>query len=165
MKGKHKIDGRWGHWNHNLAGGVGAWSGVGNSNAGAGWKWGGCSADVGYGMRFARRFVDAREIEGDSRSLMNLHNNKAGRKVGKVETPSNYGNHALGSCLNKLWYLINFSRSFPSGSREAAYTYAITSAGVAYAVTQACSLGNISGCGCDPSVGGLGRRFMGRRRG
>lgn len=32
-------------------------------------------------MRFARRFLDAREIEGDARSLMNLHNNKAGRKV------------------------------------------------------------------------------------
>jgi hypothetical protein len=50
----------------------------------AGWKWGGCSADVGYGMQFARRFLDAREIEGDARSLMNLHNNKAGRKVWKT---------------------------------------------------------------------------------
>ncbi|KAJ4448097.1 Protein Wnt-2 [Periplaneta americana] len=47
----------------------------------AGWKWGGCSADVGHGMKFARRFLDAREIEGDARSLMNLHNNKAGRKT------------------------------------------------------------------------------------
>ncbi|XP_050590614.1 protein Wnt-7b isoform X5 [Bombus affinis] len=45
-----------------------------------GWEWGGCSADVTYGMRFARRFLDAREVEGDARSLMNLHNNKAGRK-------------------------------------------------------------------------------------
>lgn len=32
-------------------------------------------------MKFARRFFDAREIEGDARSLMNLHNNRAGRKV------------------------------------------------------------------------------------
>lgn len=47
----------------------------------SGWKWGGCSVDVAYGMRFARRFLDARELEGDERSLMNLHNNKAGRKV------------------------------------------------------------------------------------
>lgn len=47
----------------------------------SGWKWGGCSVDAGFGMRFARKFLDARELEGDERSLMNLHNNKAGRKV------------------------------------------------------------------------------------
>ena len=47
------------------------------------WKWGGCSADIDFGVRYARRFLDAREIEGDSRSLMNLHNNRAGRKVRK----------------------------------------------------------------------------------
>ena len=49
--------------------------------AAAGWKWGGCSADVAYGLRFSRMFVDSREIEEDSRSLMNKHNNAAGRKV------------------------------------------------------------------------------------
>lgn len=52
-----------------------------DATAPSGWKWGGCSVDIGYGMRFARRFLDARELEGDERSLMNLHNNKAGRKV------------------------------------------------------------------------------------
>lgn len=45
------------------------------------WKWGGCSADVDFGMRYARRFMDARELERDSRTLMNLHNNRAGRTV------------------------------------------------------------------------------------
>lgn len=45
------------------------------------WKWGGCSADINFGMKFVRKFFDAREIEGDARSLMNLHNNRAGRKV------------------------------------------------------------------------------------
>lgn len=45
------------------------------------WKWSGCGADVGFGIRFARKFLDAREIEQDARSMMNLHNNKAGRKV------------------------------------------------------------------------------------
>lgn len=54
---------------------------VGDVTSPAGWKWGGCSADVGFGVRFARKFVDAREMEGDERTLMNLHNNKAGRKV------------------------------------------------------------------------------------
>lgn len=46
-----------------------------------GWKWGGCSADVRYGIDFSRRFVDAREIKKNARRLMNLHNNEAGRKV------------------------------------------------------------------------------------
>jgi len=44
-------------------------------------RWGGCSADVRYGLRFSRVFLDAREVEEDSRTLMNLHNNRAGRKV------------------------------------------------------------------------------------
>lgn len=48
------------------------------------WKWGGCSADINFGMKFARKFFDAREIEGDARSLMNLHNNRAGRKVKRM---------------------------------------------------------------------------------
>lgn len=47
----------------------------------AGWKWGGCSADIKYGVEFSRRFVDAREIKKNARRLMNLHNNEAGRKV------------------------------------------------------------------------------------
>lgn len=36
-----------------------------------------------------------------------------------------------------------------SGSREAAFTYAIANAGIVYAIAAACSRGNISICGCD----------------
>lgn len=51
-----------------------------------GWKWGGCSADIRYGIGFAKVFVDAREIKQNARTLMNLHNNEAGRKVGPLHT-------------------------------------------------------------------------------
>lgn len=44
--------------------------------------WGGCSTNVRYGSNFARQFIDARERKmRDSRALMNLHNNRVGRKV------------------------------------------------------------------------------------
>lgn len=46
-----------------------------------GWKWGGCSADTGYGLQFAKIFVDAADEDKSARSLMNLHNSRAGRKV------------------------------------------------------------------------------------
>ncbi|KAB0379165.1 hypothetical protein FD755_010743 [Muntiacus reevesi] len=49
-----------------------------------GWKWGGCSADIRYGIGFAKVFVDAREIKQNARTLMNLHNNEAGRKLSSL---------------------------------------------------------------------------------
>ncbi|ELT87681.1 hypothetical protein CAPTEDRAFT_149951 [Capitella teleta] len=54
--------------------------------SGEGWKWGGCSDNVDYGMWFAETFVDAPEklrhtASKDIRSLMNLQNNAVGRQV------------------------------------------------------------------------------------
>ncbi|XP_029992227.1 protein Wnt-2 [Sphaeramia orbicularis] len=46
--------------------------------------WGGCSDHVDHAMRFSQTFVDAKERkERDARALMNLHNNRAGRKAVK----------------------------------------------------------------------------------
>ena len=56
------------------------------------WIWGGCGDNTEYGYRFAQGFVDVREREknhprhsqGLARTLMNLHNNEAGRRVSKL---------------------------------------------------------------------------------
>ncbi|XP_068169355.1 protein Wnt-2 [Antennarius striatus] len=46
--------------------------------------WGGCSDHVEHAVRFSRAFVDAKERTGrDGRALINLHNNRAGRKAVK----------------------------------------------------------------------------------
>uniref|UniRef100_A0A3Q3E2S7 Protein Wnt n=1 Tax=Hippocampus comes TaxID=109280 RepID=A0A3Q3E2S7_HIPCM len=56
---------------------TGAW----RDRAGA-FDWGGCSDHVEHAARFGHAFVDAKERkEPDARALINLHNNRAGRKV------------------------------------------------------------------------------------
>lgn len=42
-----------------------------------------------------------------------------------------------------------------TGTREAAFVYAISAASVAYAVTRACSSGELEKCGCDRNVHGV----------
>lgn len=41
-----------------------------------------------------------------------------------------------------------------AGSREAAFVYAISYAGVVYAITRACSQGELKSCSCDPKKRG-----------
>lgn len=53
----------------------------------------------------------------------------------------------------------------PTGTREAAFVYAISSAGVAFAVTRACSSGELEKCGCDRTVHGVSPQGKCRRWG
>lgn len=49
--------------------------------AGTDWNWGGCSDNVRYGYKFARRLIDSVEKGEDLRFMVNRQNNEAGRKV------------------------------------------------------------------------------------
>ena len=45
-------------------------------------KWNYCNDNIKFGMDFAEKFLDAREVGNDARVLMNKQNNLAGRTVG-----------------------------------------------------------------------------------
>ena len=45
------------------------------------YRWSGCNDNIIFGMSFAKKFLDAREIGDDARALMNKQNNLAGRMV------------------------------------------------------------------------------------
>ena len=54
-------------------------------------------------------------------------------------------------CQRIRYQLYNY---FLSGTREMAFVHAISSAGVAHALTRACSSGELENCGCDRSLRG-----------
>ncbi|XP_041972067.1 protein Wnt-2-like [Aricia agestis] len=82
-------------------------------------QWGGCG-EVAYGSRFARRFLDARELETDARSLMNLHNNRAGRKMVKDLVRRECKCHGVsGSCsFRTCWRALPPFRAVGAALRE-----------------------------------------------
>lgn len=65
--------------------------------------------------------------------------------------------NSLTSLLFFAFVGFSFSLAILSGSREAAFVYAISSAGVVYALTRACSQGELKTCNCDPHKRGRAR--------
>lgn len=86
-------------------------------NTPEGWKWGGCSDNIDYGIEFARKFIDSPEQlhphkkhdnKSKHRIQMNLHNNEAGREIVQSLMRMHCRCHGVsGSCeLKTCWRTI-----------------------------------------------------------
>nr|KAF7425097.1 hypothetical protein H0235_007535 [Vespula pensylvanica] len=70
------------------------------------WEWGGCSDNIGYGIKFSREFVDTGERGRNLREKMNLHNNEAGRAHVFSEMRQECKCHGMsGSCAVKTCWM------------------------------------------------------------
>uniref|UniRef100_A0A672M0W3 Protein Wnt n=1 Tax=Sinocyclocheilus grahami TaxID=75366 RepID=A0A672M0W3_SINGR len=71
------------------------------------WEWGGCGDDVDFGYEKSRQFMDTRQQKGksDIRTLIDLHNNEAGRLAIRTQMRTECKCHGLsGSCtLRSCW--------------------------------------------------------------
>ncbi|KAE8581363.1 hypothetical protein XENTR_v10024761 [Xenopus tropicalis] len=80
---------------------------IGPGADGSAWEWGGCGDDVEYGYEKSRQFMDAKRKKGksDIRTLIDLHNNEAGRLAVKNYMRTECKCHGLsGSCtLRTCW--------------------------------------------------------------
>ncbi|XP_043096957.1 protein Wnt-6 isoform X2 [Puntigrus tetrazona] len=78
------------------------------------WEWGGCGDDVDFGYEKSRQFMDARQRKGksDIRTLIDLHNNEAGRQAVRIQMRTECKCHGLsGSCtLRSCWRKIPLFR-------------------------------------------------------
>uniref|UniRef100_A0AC34GSC3 Protein Wnt n=1 Tax=Panagrolaimus sp. ES5 TaxID=591445 RepID=A0AC34GSC3_9BILA len=88
--------------------------------------WAGCSDNVKYGNAFGRRFIDSTEKQNiDARSLMNLHNNRVGRKLLTNSMRKQCKCHGVsGSCVTKTcWQSVpafdNFAKALKQKYQKA----------------------------------------------
>ncbi|XP_054773918.1 protein Wnt-8b-like [Lytechinus pictus] len=78
---------------------------------GEGWTWGGCSDNVRFGERMAEDIMDDAEKSEGAVTVMNMHNNEAGRKAVKQTLQRTCKCHGVsGSCsLQTCWnHVANF---------------------------------------------------------
>lgn len=75
-----------------------------SSGDGVKWEWGGCGDDVEFGYEKSKQFMDAKRRRGksDIRTLIDLHNNEAGRLVRNSFRINNWV-CLCGFCLHFEW--------------------------------------------------------------
>ncbi|XP_045161412.1 protein Wnt-4-like [Mercenaria mercenaria] len=111
--------------------------------------------------------IAAIEVPGMCESLIGLakRQQKICRRNIEVMDSVRYGAHmAIEECQyqfkNRRWNCSTvdpvklFGNFLKLGTREVAFVHAISAAGVAHAVTRACSKGDLQHCGCDRTVSG-----------
>uniref|UniRef100_A0A7E4UYG7 Protein Wnt n=1 Tax=Panagrellus redivivus TaxID=6233 RepID=A0A7E4UYG7_PANRE len=93
-----------------------------NAVDGVDYVWSGCSDNVKYGNSFGRRFIDSVEkrLQSEPRALMNLHNNRAGRKLLSKSMRKHCKCHGVsGSCVTKTcWETVPPFEDFAKALKE-----------------------------------------------
>lgn len=104
--------------------------------------------------------MDPNSICRKSRRLAGKQREICRKEIEIVEEVANGAKLALGECQyqfrNRKWNCTTsrrmLSRVLKTDTRESAFVYAITAAGVTFAVTEACAMGKLMQCSCDNKV-------------